>query len=719
MALVSWWKLDETSGTTLADSVGSNTLTLTASGFTLNQAPAPTPDIVNPASIAWTTGGGQRPGGAAGMANNSAAHSLACWVKFTSVAGTQSLMWTVGTGGTGNSNQLALRGGALRAEKGAGTLLCGTFTPTTGVWYHVCYTWDGSLGIIYINGAQQATSATSPGAATIAEIYLSTHIYVAEPIVGQQDDARYYDHALSPAEVQALFQSQPKARRLLLPDVADASVVQRRPLLVADGTLTPDTVLRTRHGQMATVWRDADYWRPTDDRVVPPGSTATPDTVLRRPFMPAQWETPAGSQILQRKLVQPFYVPLTIPGLVQWFRSDLGIGADTSGDLLALADMSGHGNHATALLATSPFWTPSGGINGLPRIVFNASPSWFMDGTTNPVPSGGARTCIAVMRNASGTPFQFRSTTPVFSVLWSSGGANTNVYTDGVGNSQAIPTVDYNRPTILEVAWDGNTAHDVTCTLNNGTQTVVHNLGTGTPSDTGATGFRVGAGFNGDLYEWAVYDHVLSPSEWSTLFAYLSPRYSIASEDTVSVNPAVRASLLWRPDGSGDWMPPAARRLPQDGTIIADFNPFARTRGLGPQWSPLDVYGSVARRFLAQSPIAVEQRAFRRDISRIIGAWDAPEFIPGRRVRFTPSGIVAADTVLFRRAALLARISEQSGVTWTVGRRHLGPPSPPPPFRADGRLLVDVDEVVLFVGTDEVVLRVEVDPYRLFIDGDE
>jgi hypothetical protein len=304
-----------------------------------------------------------------------------------------------------------------------------------------------------------------------------------------------------------------------------------------------------------------------------------PATATQVPFSRAaqqqalqQWiETPAGI-VLPRRLVRP---TLPVTGAVQWFRSDLAIGVDGSNDLLAWGDSSGAGNNATSVLATSPLWSAAGGINGLPRVSFTTS--WFMTGTTNPVPSGAARTCIAVMRSAGGTtggPFKFRTSAPTFSVLWSSGGANTNVYTDAATNSQAIPTVDYNRTAILEVAWDGNTSHDVTCRLNNGAQTVVHNLGTGTPSDTGASGFQIGVGLNGEFYEWIVLDHVMTPAERTALFdGYLGPRYLVPSEQVAPFSRLAQLGTALR-----SWDPELAprfdRRFAPQGIVVAPDSPI-------------------------------------------------------------------------------------------------------------------------------------------------
>ncbi len=635
MALVSWWKLDETSGTTLADSAGSNTLTLTASGWTLNQAPGPTVNFTNPASILWTTGGGQKPAGAAGMPNNSAAHSLACWVKFTSVAGTQSLMWMVGAGGTGNSTQLALRGGALRAEKGAGTLLCGTFTPVTGVWYHVCYTWDGvSSGIIYINGVQQASSSTSPGAATIAELYISTHIYVAEPIVGQQDDARIYDHALTLAEIQALVTPTSFARRSQIYQTDELPPQQRRAQLVVNTPGPPGPAPFTRRAQPFPV----DELPPQQRRPMFPGSG--PALATQVPFSRAaqqqalqQWaETPSGI-VLPRSLVRP---TLPVTGVAQWFRSDLQIGVTTALDLLAWGDASGNGNDATAILATSPSWLPNGGINNLPRAVF--STSWIMTGTTNPVPSGAARTCIAVMRLAGGTtsgPFRFRTTTPIFDVRWAPGAGNTNVYTDGVATSQAIPTVDYNRTSILEVAWDGNTAHDITCRLNNGALTVVHNLGAGTTSDTGASGFQLGGGLNGQLYEWIVLDHVMTPAEREALFdGYLGPRYLVPSEQVAPFSRLAQVGTALR-----SWEPEALtrfdRRFAQQGVVVVPDSPPPRSSAALlsalAQWEPALV-PLVTRRLFPRLPVLPDNPPLGRPrlvaLMRALREWEAPDPMP-------------------------------------------------------------------------------------------
>lgn len=224
------------------------------------------------------------------------------------------------------------------------------------------------------------------------------------------------------------------------------------------------------------------------------------------------------------------YVPLPSPftplalgaTLKLWLRGDLGV-TQGGGTASAWADQSGNANDC-AEAVNKP--SVISGLNGLQGLSFTTTKS--LASAINAVPTGSARTIWIVMRNGAGTtggPFQFKTGTPLFEVVWSSGGANTNVYTDGVGISTAIPTVSYDLACLYLMTWDGNTAHDVAVTLNGATPAISHNLGSGTASDSGASGYKVGAGFDGELYEIGVADTVLSAGNQALLAGYVLSRY--------------------------------------------------------------------------------------------------------------------------------------------------------------------------------------------------
>ncbi len=208
--LAGYWKFDEGSGATTADSSGnSNTGTLVSS---------PT----------WTTSGRDAnaltvSGGNYITAANSASlilagsWTVASWIKLSS------------TPGSGNNFVLATKDNsawtanyALYADNGSGTCGAGlgwavafdsgsgekcnkyVTSISTGTWYHVAGVWDSSSNnlYVYLNGVLVATQNT--GAATPLAGG-GQNLFLCQYLTGTCDDTRVYNRALSGAEILNLY----------------------------------------------------------------------------------------------------------------------------------------------------------------------------------------------------------------------------------------------------------------------------------------------------------------------------------------------------------------------------------------------------------------------------------------------------------------------------------------------------------------------------------
>jgi hypothetical protein len=91
--------------------------------------------------------------------------------------------------------------------------------PTTGVWHHLAGTYDGETMLLYVDGAQ-VNSNTSPSGvmrkASGQSLYIGEgQAYPNRRFVGQIDDVRIYNRALSASEIQSLALSR---SRLLITD---------------------------------------------------------------------------------------------------------------------------------------------------------------------------------------------------------------------------------------------------------------------------------------------------------------------------------------------------------------------------------------------------------------------------------------------------------------------------------------------------------------------
>jgi uncharacterized protein len=201
-----WYRFDETSGTSAADSFGSGrTGTLSA-------------------SASWTAG---RAGGAvnlngsngyvslpAGIVNGVTDATIATWVRLDTVT-SWSRVFDLG-GGTGSYLFLTPRssGGTARfaiTTSGAGgeQQINAPAALPTGVWTHVAVTQAGNLAILYVNGAEVARNASvtlrAGGLGASSQNWLGRSQYSGDPYLdGQLDDFRIYARALSATEVAAL-----------------------------------------------------------------------------------------------------------------------------------------------------------------------------------------------------------------------------------------------------------------------------------------------------------------------------------------------------------------------------------------------------------------------------------------------------------------------------------------------------------------------------------
>jgi hypothetical protein len=86
--------------------------------------------------------------------------------------------------------------------------MTGTSVPTTGVWYHLAATWDGTLAKLYVNGVLEAsqtptnTPAYVPGQS--GGFAVGMRADNSFPWAGSATDAALYNHVLSAAQIAAL-----------------------------------------------------------------------------------------------------------------------------------------------------------------------------------------------------------------------------------------------------------------------------------------------------------------------------------------------------------------------------------------------------------------------------------------------------------------------------------------------------------------------------------
>ena len=203
--LIAWWKLDESSGTTAADSAGANTGTL-----------------VN--GPVWRPTGGRINGAlefdgsddrvdVGNMDIVGSGLTIALWMKADDFDVNDARFVSKATGVNEGDHYWmvsTINGTALRFRLKAGgsttTLASSTGQISAGTWYHIAVTYDGSQMRIYKNGTQIASVAKTGTINTSSSVpaALGNQPQGGRAFDGLLDDVRIYNRALSQAEIQAL-----------------------------------------------------------------------------------------------------------------------------------------------------------------------------------------------------------------------------------------------------------------------------------------------------------------------------------------------------------------------------------------------------------------------------------------------------------------------------------------------------------------------------------
>jgi hypothetical protein len=205
-SLVHWWKFDETSGTTAADSVGTTAGTL-ASGATWAAGKNNNAISLNGTSTSYVSF-------PSGFVSSLGDFSVAGWFKLNSVS-TWARLFDFGTGTSvymflAPSDGTTIRFAITTGGGGGEQRIDGTSIPSTGVWHHFAVTVSGAVGILYIDGVEVGRNSSMTlkpsnlGNTTLN--YVGKSQFGADPYLnGLVDDLRIYNYGLSASEVSLLF----------------------------------------------------------------------------------------------------------------------------------------------------------------------------------------------------------------------------------------------------------------------------------------------------------------------------------------------------------------------------------------------------------------------------------------------------------------------------------------------------------------------------------
>lgn len=195
--LLGWWKFDEGSGTTVADSSGNgNTGTLTNTTWTSTSKQGPFAGSFNGSSSSVDIGVFDSLSGLTSL-------SACAWIFPTII---DSAEHAILRKQTNKWNMIISSSNTLRWEDSGGQKFSSSALSANS-WYHVCFTTSGGSWVWYINGAQDNTGSntTTIGSDTGSDCYIGSNSGIQFFFGGTIDDVRVYNRQLSSTEVSSIF----------------------------------------------------------------------------------------------------------------------------------------------------------------------------------------------------------------------------------------------------------------------------------------------------------------------------------------------------------------------------------------------------------------------------------------------------------------------------------------------------------------------------------
>lgn len=294
MGAVSCWPLDENTGTSVGDSVGSNTGTLTnASGWSTTVAPVAFSP--NDASLFGNHLYYALLANAATI-GPAASYSFSMWIRWDSLPGDRDAAFgleavfggfslAIGSSLDGDSKvafDLGLAGLAYQSCKSAATIVAGN-------WYHVAVVLRNGSADLYVNGSYEATctydantlaATDSTGGMIIgAEGYdagMGGGMVYQFNLAGYVDDVRTFDHELTGGEITALAARTSSGAPLVALSASTNSIAENggTTSIIALMDATASATVTVVVGVSGDASSGSDYTLSTDTITIASGSTS-------------------------------------------------------------------------------------------------------------------------------------------------------------------------------------------------------------------------------------------------------------------------------------------------------------------------------------------------------------------------------------------------------------------------------------------------------------
>jgi hypothetical protein len=199
-----YWKLDETSGATAADSSGYNR------SFTWSGTPGlgTAPLIGSGTAVTLSGDDSAQVGGTSSWVNRTQ-YSVECWFSSTATASQYLVLHyqSVSSGSWGlQLNRSGTAAGTLTARNYATNVQVTTPTAVNdGVGHHVVMVQDATTLRLYVDGTEVASAASAAANPDWWNVYIGQYHNGSEKFVGTLDEIAYYGGPLSATRVQAHY----------------------------------------------------------------------------------------------------------------------------------------------------------------------------------------------------------------------------------------------------------------------------------------------------------------------------------------------------------------------------------------------------------------------------------------------------------------------------------------------------------------------------------
>lgn len=199
-SLEAYFKFDEGTGTTTADSTG-NGHTGTFSGGTSW--------VVGKSGSAVSLDGSSGTVSCALGANlpaNNAPQTISWWMNYAAPPQSVESMIGLTNSTAGSAVQCGFRNGQLTVWNWGGNTLVSTTAPSANSWHQASYTYDGTTHSLYVDGVLANSSTAGAQTAAPSRLDLGLTPGWGEYYAGILDEVRIYSRALTSAEIATLAQ---------------------------------------------------------------------------------------------------------------------------------------------------------------------------------------------------------------------------------------------------------------------------------------------------------------------------------------------------------------------------------------------------------------------------------------------------------------------------------------------------------------------------------